>query len=153
MKKLALVFALSLVALVSFSQTWVFEKAENKFDGFSMELAGVYGTGEFPYNRPEFGVRTSDEYGTEFLLGSVGYQYGSTVRMYVDNGEVYEFSFDTDEANTLVFIYLGDKKDEIISLLKNGSRLYIRIYSRSGAGEDFTFPLRGSTAAINKLGL
>lgn len=156
MKKLLLLVVAILGVATAYSQAWEYRSGENKFDGFKWQVAGTVGTGEFPYTTPGFGVRkTNLDQDIEFLIVDGGpSSTRDVIKIIVDNGDVYEGWISTStSSNTDFFIHLTDEEElSLIKEIKNGSTLKMRVYN-SYKTYDMVFSLRGSTAAINKLGL
>ena len=153
MKRIILTIATVLSLTYSFSQVWEFTRHENKFEKTFFEAAGVGGEGEFPYNNPVLGIRKSKQNGVEIMMAGVNYANADNTRVkyYFDDGEAETTRISTSSDGQTYFLYLNDQS-KFINQLKNGSKVYFRVYTSMG-NYDYTFSLSGSTAAINKLGL
>ena len=153
-KTITTLFALLILVLSSYAQSWDYYTGGNKFEGFKYEVAAGMGEGKFPYNEPLFLIRNSDKFGLEFMLSGINYCGDDDIlKMYVDDGEVLKYYFSTStDGQTLFLNMTKEQEKQIVSLLKNGSKLYVRIYTNSNIW-DYKFSLTGSTVSINKLSL
>mgnify|MGYP003671623219 CR=1 FL=1 len=150
MKKTTILIGLLISSFISFSQ-WQYGESENKFDDFQFKYASITGSGDFPYNSPGFAVRIIENKDAEFMLLSIAYTLvGSTIDLYVDNGKVYSFGLTVSDDHQTVWIDVAGYKDDILDILRNGNKLNVRIKGSNGSNI-YTFPLNGSTAAINKV--
>lgn len=150
MKKTTILIGLIISSFISFSQ-WTYGESENKFDDFQFKYASVTGSGEFPYNYPGLAIRQIDSNEIEFILISISYTLeGSTIDLYVDNGKVYSFGLTVSDDHQTVWIDVAGYKNDILDILRNGSKLNVRIKGSNGS-DIYIFPLNGSTAAINKV--
>jgi hypothetical protein len=148
-----------LVSLNLTGQTWRYEESGNAFDG-KYKTAYVKGKGgKFPYETPTFVVnRFNDEYSLNLYFSGVGYAgcENNYIKIKFDSEEpIYMYFVNPDKANETWFI---DKtlKDTDLSVnmyaLLDKMRTHTTMHVRVGNDcftHDYSFPLSGSTKAIN----
>jgi hypothetical protein len=148
-KNLFTIIAILFISL-AYSQNWTYSAGSSKFEGFSYSYASVEGVGKFPYSSPVFAVRNSLDFGVEIMLSKINYSPSSGhIKIYVDDSRVFYFDYSTSADKNTVFLWDEEQRVELIKLLREGNRLFVRVYTGSGS-YSYEFPLLGSTSSINK---
>lgn len=157
LKGTLLIFLFTLPSLL-LSQ-WTYRSGSNKFDG-SYKVAQVIGKGgEWPYKDPTFNIIRWNEDEPDIYIGNIRYTGcdDATIEItFNDNKEIYAYDANPSINKNAAYIDFSKLYSwrnsismvELVELLRNENRLYIR-YADNCGSEYYEFSLSGSTKAIN----
>ena len=166
MKNITITYIFLFISFYGFSQTWVYKKGNNEFDGV-FKSAHVQGkANEFPYREPILAINTFDneEESINFYISDAGFfQSGTDIEIKwafdKEPGKLYttySFSLSSDGKTIFLNSFLDPISEdllnqyEFINKLKNSSKVSVRISDKYGKN-DMTFSLSGSSKAINNV--
>lgn len=145
-------FMLTIKISFSFSQEWKFKALNDPFDG-KYKSASVVGTGVFPYNNPLLVINYFEkDQSLNIYFNQVTYAGCDNLIIYIkfDNEEkIYEYDASTNSDRKSWFISTyAIESDSLFNIMKSKNKMHVRLISNCGK-DDYEFPLKGSTIAIN----